>query len=139
MNIGRYQLGTTVSIRLQCLDSDGSPAMPDAVPVIKIWNSSGNLVINAEMPIEDKRIQLGLFRSQIFLDGNFSAGNYSGNTFYVNGSLSVLTPFWFDVIAGGNQAGQALAMAFYHRPHADFIVYQTESGQIRFGANPRVQ
>lgn len=138
MNLGRFQLGTRINIRLQCLDSSGSPAMPSAVPAIKVWTQGGTLVLNKEIPVEDKRIQPGLFHYSLFLGNTFAAGNYHGEKFYMSGSTPVVETFCFDAIAGGNTAGQAISAIFYHRPQADFIVYQVESGQIRFGANPRV-
>lgn len=139
MNLGRYQLGTRVPIRLQCLDSNGSPVMPDQVPVLKVWANGGTLIVNKLMPVEDKEDQVGLFLYELFLDKNFATGNYHGDTFYVSGALAIMTPFWFDVIPGGDAGGQVVSTFFYHRPQADFIVYQTEGGQIRFGSNPRFQ
>ena len=45
---------------------------------------------------------------------------------------------YFEIIPGGNEEGQVLGMAFYHRPEADHVVYQTESGKIFKGRNPTV-
>ena len=123
---------------LQCVNSSGVPTMPDAVPVIKVWSGS-TLIVNKEMPLLDKAIQIGLFRYSLFAGELFAIGSYTIELFYVRGGVGVVEERRFDLIAGGNTAGQVISMLYYHRPQADYIVYQTEDGRIRRGKNPRVQ
>ena len=137
MYLGRQQIGTWMHVLLQCVNSDGEAAMPDAVPVIKVWSGSA-LILDAEMPVFDKSIQVGLFRYPIFFGELYSTGSHVMKLFYVTGGVGVSEERRFDLIAGGNDAGQVLGMIFFHRPDSNSILYQTEDGRIRRGRNPRV-
>ena len=44
----------------------------------------------------------------------------------------------FTVVAGGSDKGATLAMYFFRRPQADFLIQQKESGQVTRGKNPNV-
>lgn len=112
--------------------------MPDAVPVIKVWSGAA-LLVDKEIPLLDKSIQVGLFRYPLFFGETFATGPHVLQLFYVRSGVGVMEERRFDLIAGGNVGGQVLGMTYYHRPHANFIIYQTEDGRIRRGKNPRVQ
>ena len=137
MYLGRHQLGTWLDITLQCLDLNGIAVMPTYVPVLKVWSASA-LVLNQEMPLVDKQIQVGLFCYHLFLGDVFAEGPYSYDTVYIHGGAVFMNTGRFDVIAGGNVDGQTLSVHYYHRPHADFIVSQVESGKLLKGKSPRV-
>ncbi len=137
MYLGRFQLGTWLDVWLQTTNASSTPVMPDYVPHMKVWSSSA-LVTAEEMPLVDKTIQVGVFRSQVFLGSSYATGLYEINVFYRSGSKHGMEQHTFEVIAGGDADGQVLGMYFYHRPQADYIVYQVESGQILKGKNPRV-
>ena len=135
--LGRHQLGTWLDITLQCADLNGVAVMPTYVPVLKVWSGTA-LVLNDEMPLIDKTIQVGLFAYRLFLGEVFAVGSYVYDTTYVYGGAVFLLGGRFDVMAGGHSDGQVLGMHYYHRPHADFIVYQAEAGKILKGKSPRV-
>jgi hypothetical protein len=103
-----------------------------------VRDSSNADVVSKPIPLLDKTIQLGLFAYHIFLDDNFSVGSYTVDLFYAVGSKNGIETHNFSIIAGGDPNGCALGMYWYHRPHADFVVYQVESGKILRGKNPRV-
>jgi len=138
MYLGRFQRGTWVTIWLQCVNTSGAPAMPDTVPTIRVWQGS-TVLVNKEIPVEDKSVQTGLFRYPLFLGESFSdTGTIQVQLFYVRSGDGVTSNRTIEVAPGGNPAGQVLSMAYVHQPHANYIVYQTEDGRIRFGKNPRV-
>ncbi len=137
MYLGRHQLGTYLDVWLQTTDANDSPVMPDQVPHLKLWSSS-SLVTAEEMPLWDKTIQVGVFRTQLYLSSAYAAGLYEISVYYRSGAKYGMEQHTFEVIAGGDADGQVLGMYFYHRPQADYIVYQVESGQILKGKNPRV-
>lgn len=137
MYLGQHQVGKTLDLYLQCTDADGVKAMPTYVPFIKVWIGS-SLIIAAEMPLVDKNIQVGLFRFPLFLGVGFSAGHGTAEMHYRVGNKIGMELRTFEIVAGGHVSGQVLGSFFYRRPQANFIVYQTESGEIRRGKNPRV-
>lgn len=138
MYLGMKQQGEWLDVELQCLNTASTPTMPTDVPVLKIW-SGATRIVNAEMPIVDATDQVGVFCFPLFLDARFSAGHYTGDIGYTIGTDFFLKPIYFDVSPGGHYDGQVLATAFYHRPNRDHILYQTESGRIKVGSNPRVK
>jgi hypothetical protein len=138
MYIGRQQSGSWLDVYLQVTDVDGEPAMPDHVPQIKIRNSAGTLVVDQLIPVVDKTVQVGIFCSRLFLGAAFATGMYSVTMLYRSGVKIGIEERVFEIMAGGDAKGTALAMTYYHKPHKDFIVYQTESGTLEKGSNPRV-
>lgn len=139
MYLGRFQLGTRVPFRLQCLDGEGgSNALPDNPPWCKVWNSSGSLVASFEMPVSDRYSQTGLFLTELFLGRDYSAGQYSVTYSYRNSTYHGRQQDTFEVIAGGHADGAVVAMHFYVLPHATYVVQQLESGKIVQGRNPKV-
>ncbi len=137
MYLGRKQLGTTLDLYLQCTDADGVKAMPTYVPWLKVWLAS-TLILSAEMPLVDKSAQVGLFRYPLFLGDAYSVGYGTVAMHYRVSTKYGIEARSFEIVPGGDAAGQVLGMCFYPRPQADFVVYQTESGEIRKGRNPRV-
>lgn len=139
MWLGRQQLGTWLDVYLQASDSSGEPAMPVACPQIKIRRSSDNaIVLNSLMPILDKTVQVGLFVSRVFLGTSFAVGYHTIELQYTNDSNLMTETRTFEVMAGGDPRGCVLGMVYFHKPQADFLVYQVESGLILKGKNPRI-
>lgn len=135
---GRAQLGQTVSLLLLCRSAVGTASLPDSPPVMKIYGPSGGAVRNKEMPILERYAQSGLFHYPLFLNADFSPGQYHVLYYFRVGADYGIEEDHFEVVAGGNQDGEITAMHFYQRPHADFIVQGLESGKIVHGRNPRV-
>jgi hypothetical protein len=138
--LGQHQLGTYLDVLLQCRTTAMVASMPEDPPRYKVWRASdGALVTAGEMPLLDKDIQVGLFKLELFLGDSFATGNHSMELMYSISTDTFIETRTFGIAAGGDTDGQVLAMYYYHRPHADFVVYQVESGLILRGKNPRVQ
>ena len=137
MFMGRKQLGTWINVWLQCRNGD-VPTMPDSIPWLKIWRPDGALAMALGIPVMDKTIARGLFCLPLFLGSEFSAGQHSLAAFYAIGGASMVQTGTMAIIAGGDADGAVLGMHWYHRPHADFVVYQRESGKVFRGRNPRI-
>lgn len=138
MWLARTQLGTILDVYLQTLNASGVGTMPDEVPLMKVWLGA-TLKLSAEMPVFDKTVTIGLFRYQLFLGTGYSVGQYTIGLHYSIAGSSFNESRTFDVIAGGDQHGQVLSMAWLHKPQVDFAVYQTESGEVLAGKNPRLR
>lgn len=137
MYLSRQQLGTYLDVFLQVTDAASTPIMPDGVPSIKILK--GSVVVHKGlMPILDKTNQIGLFKSTIFLGGEFSVGTFSVRMGYAVGGTPFLQTRSFEVMPAGNPLGQVLGMYYLHVPQCDFVVYSVESGSILRGKNPHL-
>lgn len=137
MWLGRQQLGSVLDIYLQCVDSADTPSIPTNPPQLKV-RSGTTLVMHAEMPVIEKNVRTGRFCYPLRLGGQFAAGQYNFTCFYKVSTFHGFLNGTFEIIAGGNAAGQALNMYFFDRPHADFVVYGSEFGAIFRGRNPTV-
>ena len=137
MYLGRKQLGDSITLSLLTLNGSGVAAMPQYVPVLKVWSNSAQ-IFSREMPVVDRYNVPGLFYYQLFLGSDFTTGLYHINYWWLidaddyEGSAED----YFEVVAGGDDDGATLAMHYFKRPHADFVVRQTERGDIRAGRNP---
>jgi hypothetical protein len=139
MYLGRYQLGSWIDLHLQCTDANGVRSMPDHVPQMKVRKSSdGSVVMSVLVPVLDKTIQAGLFVYRLFLDVRLSVGQWSVDFFYRVGGKYGVESRTFEILPGGDAKGCVLGMYYLHKPHRDVIVYQTESGTLEKGANPRI-
>lgn len=133
--LGKYQLGQTLQLRLLCSDASGTPTAPTFNPQVQVWSATAK-VLAALMPIQDRYVQSGVFRYPLQLGAAYSVGYYSVvYHFNVAGYFGVETDN-FEVAAGGHADGDVVAMCFFDRPHAKFIVHATNTGRIIQGKNP---
>lgn len=113
--------------------------MPDHAPQLKIFRASDeHVVYNQLVPVVDRTIQVGVFASRVFLGNAFAVGMHSLTMQYRVGSKIGLETRVFEITPGGDPRGCVLGMYYLHKPQADNIIYQTESGTIERGRNPRV-
>lgn len=135
---GRYQLGQEVPLGVLCLNAADTPTAPDRAPTMKVWDAAGTRVADLAIPALDRYAVTGLFRHRLFLDGRFAAGRYTVTYHWNAGSFVGLDADTFEIAAGGHADGSVVAMTWYHRPQAEFIVQQLNSGAIVKGRNPRL-
>lgn len=140
MYLGRYQQGQTIVFLLQCVNEDGTATLPEIPPQIKIWNPSGTLIATSQMPILDRYAFTGLFYHRLFLSHGYTVtGGWQATYLYNTSSGHYgFQADNFELLPGGDPDGHVVGMYHYRRPHADFLVHQTESGSIKKGRNPRV-
>lgn len=137
MWIGRYQVGGTVILYLQCTNAAGTAAAPTDAPQLKLWDPSGALVLATKMPAVTQ--VTGLFYYNLYLNGPYEeAGNWSATFRYMVSTYHGFQSDNFEILPGGHADGHVVGMYHYRRPQADYLVHQTESGNIRKGQNPRV-
>jgi hypothetical protein len=135
--MGRLQLGTYLEVLFQPTTGNNEPALPDAVPTIQVRRTSDGAVVHSGlMPVLDKTVSPGLFYLPLFLGFGFAAGGHTLRLSCTIDGDPVLDTRSFTIVAGGDVQGQALAMVYFHKPHADFVVFQTENGSISRGKNP---
>lgn len=92
------------------------------------------------MPIEDRYVLTGWFRSTLFLGRLYATGFYTVVYYYTTNGVTVqgLDTDNFEVVGGGDARGAVIGTYFYDRPEARYIVQGLESGSIIKGRNPTV-
>lgn len=137
MFLGRYILGDTVPLHVGAVDGNGAPAEPDAAPIAFV-NSDSAQVATFKLPICDRYGVTGWFHYPLVLDARFAAGHYRvAYQWAISGTRygGVAT---FEAVAGGQPDGPGLALFFYRRPSANYLILQTDGGRIVRRRNPRV-
>lgn len=139
MWFGRFQVGKEITYRFLTRNGNGSPVAPDDAPLAFVYDGSGNTISAAsKVPSEDYPLKTGLFEGRIFLDERFSTGKYSIRISWVISGTEYSTTMFFEIIPGGDGAGQITSMYYHQRPNASFVVNGRDSGRIYKGKNARV-
>jgi hypothetical protein len=135
---GRYRLGEEPLFTVLCVNNSGVPVEPDTAPTLRLYASDGTAVTTKTLPAIDRYARTGLFGLRLYLGADFALGQYL--VLYQYSVSATAKGAWdrFEVVGGGHKDGAVLAMAYFHRPNADFIVQQLTSGKIQRGRNPRV-
>jgi len=135
-NLGRFQTGQTIFLSLQVPGA----VVPDDVPTITVTAPGPTVVLaDKEIPVKDPFNAKGLFHFPLFLGLDYLVtGDYTIDYTWTVASVPDTAQDTFTIVGGGHPDGQVMSMYFYHRPHADFVVHQTELGKISAGRNPKV-
>lgn len=134
---GRLQLGDTLDLMLVTRNAAKKAVLPEHPPQVKVWKGATRVAF-AEMPVMDRYTEPGAFYYGLHLGSDYSVGFYQVNYWWLAGSYEGMETDYFEVVAGGHEAGQTYALHFFSCPHADFIVRQLEIGEITAGRNPQV-
>lgn len=138
---GRYQLGTEIPLQVLTVNGSNLPSAPTTCPRIEVRSSTGAVVSDKAIPVMDRygaEVDATLFAFSLFLDGSFAAGLYTVYYRYLLGTYEGLAVDTFEVVAGGDGDGAVIALHYFDRPHAKYVVMQLDSGRLVKGRNPRV-
>lgn len=138
MHIGRYQHGDRIPIVLHCLDRQGEPTEPISAPMCVVSLASGAAVESFSMPIADPAKVVGLFQAEIYVDASYSVGSYVVLLEAIVDGHPVVTSRQFEIVAGGNVAGEVQALEHWQRPEAAELVMQLGGGTLVSGRNPSI-
>jgi len=136
LQMGRYRLGEYAYLTVQCVNASNVTVDPTAAPQVSIYAADGTeAVADQKVPPVSGRTT-GLFAWSQFLDSSFSVGIYSAYFSYAIGGTNFASLAMFEVIGGGNAAGPYVALEYYQRPHADFVIGHSEDGttELKRGA-----
>lgn len=138
MYLGRVQLGEWLTVPLNT-DDRLQPTAPPAAPSLAVFDHTGAKVAQALVPAADLAGVTGLFAARIRLGATFATGRYLVCLQYrTAGGASRLKAAHFDVVAGGDANGAIVAMTFYQRPQANYLVCRLDSDQRLLARNPRI-
>ena len=127
----RYQLGDFVPLFLVCKNVNGVPTVPDTVPEARLFDPFGVAAGHFSMNPVDRfgttaTFALNLGASQFF---NI-VGNWRIVYTYKIGTYSGMDEDTFQIVNGGSVNGNVISMYYFHRPNADYVVYQTDGGVL---------
>lgn len=137
--LGHYQIGDTVPIGFRAVNGSGVGVEPDAAPQASLFRDA-NLIVTVKVPIVDRYGTTAWFAERLFLDGRFlTAGTYQVLYHYLLSGTPYLEADEFQILAGGSPVGHSMSMFFAHgMAAADYVLVQTEAGQILRKRNPRI-
>jgi hypothetical protein len=134
------QLGDLIPLRVLCLNGQGIPYEPDAPPLARVYSSTvSQAVASHALPITDRKGTVGYFHYRMNLDSRFSVGYYTIKYDWVIAAVSHTRSEFLEVVPGGNQGGNGIAIHFFHQPNADYILMQTDTGALKRLRNPSVR
>lgn len=131
------QLGERQDVSVRAVNASSTPVAPTNNPNYAIYNNSGSKVASGKIPAKDAQRLTGWFQKALFLDSSFAAGSYSMLIDWITGGNHQSTIHTFEVLAGGDADGPVQGMTYFRRPEVKHVVYQTESGKLQDGHNPR--
>jgi hypothetical protein len=139
IDLADVQLGQEIPIVVQATDGT-SPVWPDSAPQLVLFNSAGTLLKRVYMPADPEAQQVGLFRLPLFLGPVFpAAGTIAGFVQWAVGGAPYSQTVTLRIIPGGDVAGQIIAMTYVRRPSSGYLIWQSDSGDLSRGTNPRSQ
>lgn len=137
MYVGRFTLGERF---FAVLLGDRATARFDVntPPTFTIYNAVGVKVLSGLVPpLDPYGAGKRLFALPVRLTATFGVGRYAIAFNYTTADTATwLKVSHFDVVAGGNAAGNVIAMTYYQRPHATFLVMRTDQDQRLLARNP---
>lgn len=133
--LGRFQQGDWLPLRIDCRDGGPRSGLPVRPPRALIYRA-GTFVASVELPAQDRYADPGNFGARILLDGDFAAGNYLIQYHQNTNGLHRMDTQSFQLVGGGNTAGEATTLQEWRRPEANYIVAQRNDGTIVQGRNP---
>jgi hypothetical protein len=139
MFIGHYVLGQKLPLRIATVNGAGAPVEPDDTPVAAVIDGDGSAVARYQVPARDPHIMSGWFERRVDLHSAYSTGRHTIIYTYFVDDLPFGRIEEFEVIAGGDGAGTGVGLYYYSQPQADFLLLQTDTGQLKTRRNPRVQ
>lgn len=140
-NLGRFQLGDFVPLKLRTVDGNGTYAFPTvANPTAAVFDMAdlAAAVETVQLIVQDRYKRTGYFGKNHRLSSSYAAAKsymviyewaLSGTNY---GDFDV-----FDVIAGGSSDGAVIGAEAYPRPEGEQVVYQLDGGKLLAGRNPR--
>lgn len=136
--LGRYPLGRQVTLRVRCVNAAGAPVGPDSCPTCSIYSSTAKVRGGLLLPVADPVAAVGLFALPLFLNADFSPGQFRVYYTWTAAGYSGGAVDTFEVIPSGDAGGPLLGLRYYERPQATFVVQQTYAGGFHKGKNPRL-
>jgi len=139
MFLGSYQLGDLVPLSVWTTNGADTPAEPDDVPTVHVYDADGLAIDARTIPIVDRRRVTGFFQYRLNLDADYETGWYDVIANYQIGGVNFAKTQRFEILPGGNAEGNGIAMHFFKPSVADYVLLQTDRGTLKRLRNPSVR
>ena len=139
--LGTKLLGQWVSVPVSCKDASGDQIAPDAAPTVTIYKANDTPITGVDsvkMPPLSPGQLTGFFNLDVQLGSHFSAGRYHCLVEYLVSTVKHAEQHFFEIAAGGNANGAYVAMFYYPRPQANYVVGQLDDGTLEFRRGPKL-
>lgn len=136
--LGRYQIGTEIPVVLRCTLA-GSPDTPLSHPTVEIRKDGSAVSTHfGKIPGDEQNVLDGFFRGPVMLDRRFETGRHALYYRWTDSAgNSRIAIEELDIVQGGDQDGAIIAIQHIDRPHARYLLWQTDDGKLVKGKNPR--
>lgn len=139
MYLGEYLLGEWVSIPVVCRNASRAESNPTAAPVLSIYKADDTPIVDdVTMAPFAQGERTGYFNRDVQLGASFSTGRYFALIQYAVSGSNKAELHFFEVRAGGNAKGAYVALHYYPRPQAKFIVGQLDDGTLEMRRGPKL-
>jgi hypothetical protein len=139
--LGEFFQGEWVNIPVVCRNASLAEANATAAPVLNIYRADNTPITGADditMAPFAQGERTGYFNRAVQLDSNFTAGRYVCHIAYAVSGSNKAELHFFQVVAGGNAKGAYVALWYYPRPHAKYIVGQLDDGTLEMRRGPKI-
>ncbi len=143
-HLGRHHLGSSIPLGIQSVNPSGVPTVPTSAPVAKVFTAGGSQVgSDIKLPIHDQYghdtagANGAFFLKRHLLGSAYSTGRHVVVYQFTISGVTYQREASFDVLAGGDVDGTVIGLHGAQRPEAMSVLYQTESGELKSGLNPR--
>lgn len=136
MWLGRYRIGDRLGLSVLSKSKSGAPVQPSALVQAFTYDSSGAVVEAVPLHPKDRFGGNWDFTASLKLSASYTPGHYSVVYQWAVSAALFSRLDTFEVLSGGDADGQVIALASVPRPEANFVLYQTEAGDVKSGRNP---
>ena len=140
-HLGRFQLGDWIPFGVNCKTAAFVAGAPTTAPTLTVFDSNfatTGLPAGVRLPPKGDPIVTGQFELERQLDSNYSAQMYTALIEYTIGAHSGTELHTFEVVGGGNSAGNYVGLHYYDQPHVRFMIGQLDGGTLEARRNPQV-
>lgn len=139
MYLGDFQLGDRLPVAVLCTSAAGLPQSPDEAPFASFCHADDTTpALSLALPPADPLNATGLFMLTVHADGRFKEGDWTANVSWTVSGSPRAELRRFTILPGGHKDGSIVAMHHYRRPHADFLIQQTDGRKLLRGQNPTI-
>lgn len=139
--LGRFQQGVEIPLLLQCVNAEREADDPLDVPHATVYRDGVPpvLVETRALAATLRGVAAGVFRLPLFLGSSYAtAGRHLVVYRWVDSDgVARCTTGSFVLLPGGSADGAVVGMHHVARPDARYLLYQTDSGRLIRGRNPR--
>lgn len=136
---GRVTVGEQILLSLWTRNTAGTPTLPSAAPVARLYDEVNVLITAFAMPIHDRFHVTAYFQFNLFLGkGLYEPGKVRVRYAFTVGGVMQHAEDEFEIVSGGSDDGVALSSYFFRRPISSYLLMQGEGGRLLRKRNPQV-